>query len=310
MRALTDAPAPPVPAPVSAARSDLPPRTLAAAALIALLAGALLADRYLLKLDVCFQLLLAGFSVWGYLEFAALCRARGMEIFPAVGVAACLAMIALTWLSLPGALAEPLSGQWLQLAGAAAVLAVFLRQALRSDQREALPAAALTLLGVLYLWFLPSFLVRIRHLGGREWLSVGTGLLVATVAVCKIGDMAAYLVGRRWGRTRLAPRISPGKSVEGSAAGLAASAAAALALGAAGLLPSLGAALAAAFGLAAGLAGQCGDLVESLLKRSAGLKDSGRLMPGYGGCLDVVDSLVLCAPVAYLFLGLAGAGWR
>lgn len=113
------------------------------------------------------------------------------------------------------------------------------------------------------------------------------------------GDTLAYFVGRRFGGRRLAPLASPGKTVSGALAGLGGSLAAGAGLGA--LWLGSGAA-GAVLGAAIGAAGLLGDLFESLLKRAAGVKDSGRLIPGHGGVLDRFDSLVPALPVAYYLL--------
>lgn len=119
-------------------------------------------------------------------------------------------------------------------------------------------------------------------------------------------DVAAYLVGSAVGRRRLAPRISPGKTWEGTIAGFAAAAATSIALGAAYAFPFSGIALVAVLSGPAALAG---DLAESAVKRAAGVKDSGALLPGHGGALDRIDSLLLVGPVVYVaFLVVKGLG--
>ena len=118
------------------------------------------------------------------------------------------------------------------------------------------------------------------------------------------GDSAAYYIGRRWGHHRLAPRISPGKTVEGAVAGLAASLVAGVGLG--GMLVGTSYFWLALISLITALAGQAGDLYESALKRSVGVKDSSNRLPGHGGVLDRVDSLLFAAPVFYLLLLLLG----
>jgi len=125
--------------------------------------------------------------------------------------------------------------------------------------------------------------------------------LVSMIAVVKGSDVAAYLVGSRFGRHKMAPTVSPGKTWEGAAAGLAAAAGVAwlaLAWQEAGTRP-LGGAI--GYGLAVGAAGMLGDLAESLVKRDLGVKDSGHSLGGLGGVLDLVDALLVAAPVAWLF---------
>jgi phosphatidate cytidylyltransferase len=129
---------------------------------------------------------------------------------------------------------------------------------------------------------------------------LGLRIVATTLAAAMAGDIAALFVGTALGRHPLAPRISPGKTVEGAVA----SAVATVGVVTAGAVEVVG--LPVHHGLALGallsLAAQGGDLVESSLKRSAGAKDSGRLVPGHGGILDRMDSLVLMGPVVYCYL--------
>ena len=128
----------------------------------------------------------------------------------------------------------------------------------------------------------------------------GLRVVGTTLAAAIAGDIAALFAGTAVGRHPLAPQISPGKTVEGAVASLAASIAVVAAGGAwlLGLPVGHGIALGALLSVAA----QGGDLVESALKRAAGVKDSGRLVPGHGGLLDRMDSLILMGPVVYCYL--------
>ncbi len=123
--------------------------------------------------------------------------------------------------------------------------------------------------------------------------------VMALLVLSWVCDSSAYFVGGAFGRRRLAPTISPNKSVEGALAGLAAAAIVATLVGLALQLPPL---LMAGYGLAIAAATIVGDLVESLIKRQTGVKDSGVLIPGHGGLLDRMDSLLFCAPIAVLYL--------
>ena len=127
-------------------------------------------------------------------------------------------------------------------------------------------------------------------------------MILAIVWSC---DIAAYLVGSRWGRHRSTPRLSPAKSLEGFAAGLAAALAVALLVGY-GLLGRSDWGLLSLVGVAVGSAAILGDLFESLLKRAVGAKDSGSLIPGHGGLLDRIDSLVFAFPVYHCLSFLLG----
>lgn len=152
-----------------------------------------------------------------------------------------------------------------------------------------------------------AFMVGLRLLGGARGLA-GMLPLVSMVAVVKGGDIAAYVVGSLVGRHKLAPLVSPGKTWEGAGASLAASLAAAwFVLGwsqrAGGSQPWGGW---PAYGLAVGLAGMLGDLSESLVKRELAAKDSGRSLGGLGGVLDLVDAMLVAAPVAWLAWVLGG----
>ncbi len=151
------------------------------------------------------------------------------------------------------------------------------------------------LAGTFYIGLLIYFYL-IRTLdGGMAWVLI---LLAGTWA----GDTAAYFVGKKLGRNKLAPRLSPGKTVEGALGGLAGSA-----LGASLVnffYPAASFSMIAILGLLVGVFGMLGDLFESSLKRTAGIKDTGVIIPGHGGVLDRFDSMIFTAPAAYYFVTL------
>ena len=156
----------------------------------------------------------------------------------------------------------------------------------------ALDEWALALAGFLYVALLGQYFVALRWLDdGREWVYLAAFTTFAT-------DTGAYAVGRLLGRHKLAPRISPAKTVEGGLGGLVAGALAAAALNRLLGLNQPDAAM-LALGAGAAVAGQLGDLAESLIKRSAGVKDMGTLLPGHGGVLDRLDSLLFVIPLVY-----------
>ena len=151
------------------------------------------------------------------------------------------------------------------------------------------------------LILLPSLVLSIGVLGERaDW--VGRGLLLYTVALVWAADIGAYFAGRRWGRHKLAPRVSAGKTLEGLAGGVVG--VVVYALAGAWIFEVGGDRIAAWLGVAvfAGLLSVAGDLLESVLKREAGVKDSGALLPGHGGLLDRIDSLIAAAPAMVLGL--------
>jgi phosphatidate cytidylyltransferase len=123
--------------------------------------------------------------------------------------------------------------------------------------------------------------------------------VMALLVLSWVCDSSAFFVGRAYGRTRLAPAVSPNKSVEGALAGLVAPAVVGLLLGPLFGMPAL---VLAGYGLVIAIGTIVGDLIESLIKRQTGVKDSGVLIPGHGGLLDRMDSLLLCAPLAVLYL--------
>jgi phosphatidate cytidylyltransferase len=134
-------------------------------------------------------------------------------------------------------------------------------------------------------------------------LRLGLNFLVAHVLIIVLDDTAAYFVGTRFGRHKIAPSISPGKSWEGLLAGAALALAGGALFGA--LIGELGVLAGLALGLIDGVLAPIGDLSESAVKRELGVKDSGRLLPGHGGFLDRLDAVVFCCPAVLLFLRTA-----
>ncbi len=161
----------------------------------------------------------------------------------------------------------------------------------------ALDDIASTFLGVFYVALLFGFQVALRMgAHGKQWL-------VFLYLVIWASDTGAYYLGTAFGRHRLYEKISPKKSVEGLAGGMVASAIVAL-LCSILFLPSTEWKEAAALGLLLAAVGTAGDLTESLFKRAAGVKDSGTIIPGHGGMLDRMDSMLFAAPVLYYYLAI------
>ncbi len=163
-----------------------------------------------------------------------------------------------------------------------------------SAGRPLVESTANTLFGAVYIGWLLGYAIWLQgRVGGPQ-------LVLFLVGVTWAGESAAYLVGSSVGRYRLAPILSPRKTVEGAIAQVVVSVAAALALGS-WLLPACGLMGAAGAGAVLGVIGQVGDLAESAIKRSIGTKDTGDLIPGHGGMLDRIDSLLFNAPALYLY---------
>jgi len=167
------------------------------------------------------------------------------------------------------------------------------------DMEKAVVRSAALVLGILYIFGSWKTALLLREVpAGRHWLMFG-------LMVNWIGDTGAYYVGRKYGRHKLAPAASPGKTWEGAAASTVT-----------GVLfgliymplavPGISLPKVALLALAANVAGQLGDLAESAIKRGAGVKDSGALLPGHGGMLDRVDSTLFALPVLYAALTLLG----
>jgi phosphatidate cytidylyltransferase len=184
-----------------------------------------------------------------------------------------------------------------------AFLLILILQVARQDNRNAIVGLATTLFGVLYVSWFFSFLVKIRLLlPGIE----GAKLLGFILLVTKSGDIGALFVGSWLGRHPLLPKVSPNKSMEGALGSLLASSAAALTFRS--LLPELpqfSNIHVILMGMFFGALGMLGDLSESLIKRDCNVKDSGKFLPGMGGVLDVIDSLLFTAPAFYIYMSSA-----
>lgn len=269
----------------------------------------------------------------GAFEMNRILRAKGARphsIFAYVMIAV---LLLTPWLSAAGWLGsapEEVEGLywqivWLMVTGVGAGILGVMRRDPEGTSRD----MGATFILVFYLGFLGSFGLQLRC--GRDVVGQqGAWLLLIVILLTKISDIGAYLVGSAFGRHKLIPKISPGKSIEGAVGGMLAGTLAAVLIasassmaaatdlgyelhvaidvvtGAFGVVDEAGGRppiwQAALFGLAMSIAGQFGDSVESCFKRDAGIKDSGKLIPGFGGILDIIDSPVLAMPVAWFLL--------
>jgi phosphatidate cytidylyltransferase len=170
-----------------------------------------------------------------------------------------------------------------------AVIALFTKRPLV----ETLPAAGISSSGLILVAFPLSYTVRL-HGAGTE----GPALLLFAMVIIWVGDTAAYFVGRSFGKYKLAPHLSPNKTWEGTAASFFGSLLVAVVF-----TRFMTVSLPHLLGMAAvgNVAGQVGDLLESAYKRSAGIKDSGSILPGHGGVLDRIDALILAIPVVWYY---------
>jgi phosphatidate cytidylyltransferase len=228
-------------------------------------------------------------------------------------VVAVMGLVEFTSMILPGRPAAERAG--VVLVGAGLYLALFLRPefgvlwfsaamiavALLILARAVdIPAASSRLFasgfGVVYLGGLLAALPLLHRGAGPAWVALA-------IAVTFANDTGAYFVGRAFGRHKLAPSISPGKTVEGAVGGLSAALTLTFVAGWT-VMPELTVRDRLAIGLVASLVGPAGDLVESLIKRGAGVKDSGRSIPGHGGILDRIDALLFVGAYVYLHTNL------
>lgn len=234
----------------------------------------------------------------GAWEAFRLLTAAGHASMPALGIVLAV-VIALgdSVKVLPG-------GSGILLAGLGVVL-VGIGALTRLDPREGLAVFATTIFGALYVGLL-GFVARLTATGAPVdfsallgWLGSERAWILALILVVWAYDTAAYFAGGRFGRRPFMQHISPSKTMEGVAGGvIAAVLVGAMVIAATGRPVIAG----AFFGLLVGAAAQAGDLAESMLKRAAGAKESGTLIPGHGGLLDRIDSFLFAAPVAFFYV--------
>ncbi len=238
-------------------------------------------------------------------EMLGMFAARGGRPLRWVTQCANLMIVMANWLPLwRPELAQHGTFAWPMMAFAGGVILVFVVEMVQFDGvGHITERLALAVLPQAYVALLFTFLIQLRLLGPVTGMVAVCSLL----AVVKCGDIGAYTAGRLTGRHKMVPMLSPGKTWEGFAGGLVAACFGAwlslqvLPVWLADSQPTAGPGWHwIVFGLLVGATGVIGDLAESLLKRDAGVKDSSRWLPGFGGVLDILDSILLAAPVAYL----------
>jgi len=270
----------------------------------------------------CFGILapfaFGAFSVTALLEFYCLAERKGFKPLRACGVTFAVVYVVLLYadsctIGMGDQSPLPTPDLLVVTAFMAAMMLILVR---RGRTENALGTMAVTLAGFVCAVWLPAFILRIVLQSPPSPGPDGRFFLLYFIALLKGSDVAAYAVGTLIGRHKLAPAISPKKTIEGCVAGLVASTALGAALvyaipsvcveygNAADSLsgvqaPVLRGVLGGLTGLILSLLGQLGDLAESLWKRDAGVKDSGSYIPGMGGVLDVLDSFIFAAPAMY-----------
>ena len=280
--------------------------------MLAVLGGVLLGDYFLEEatgvkgLGVLALLLLV--VPLANVELATLFTARNASPFKLIASLGGIAIVVHAFLTQFAGF-KPIAASTLAFIMAAVPLASALRKVFFRETEQAILSMAGTLLAVMYIGGLAWFLMAIRVKEGRPFIDgepafVGSTAHILTVLLCvKFTDIGAYFTGKNLGRHKLIAWLSPGKTWEGLAGGLVV--AALVGMACAPMLPEVEWWKGAIFGAILGFVGQCGDLLESLMKRDADVKDSGQSVPGFGGVLDVIDSPLVAAPVAYLLFSLA-----
>ena len=220
----------------------------------------------------------------GWMEYCKLIRHVGIQINPIVGGILCLLLVFCFY-------RNDFYLVWL----AVCLMSLFITwYASGSALEDALNQVAYSFLGVVYVSGLMGYFILLH---GMDY---GNYILFYLFMVIWSGDIAAYYVGKNIGKTPLAPKISPGKTLEGSGAGLIGSIAGGIAAKYL-FFEALPLSHCLIMALLCGTMGQIGDLAESLFKRRAGVKDSGSLIPGHGGVLDRLDSLMFAGPAFYIY---------
>ncbi len=232
-------------------------------------------------------------TVGGLYEFFYLIKKKGIPIYSYTGIAIGIIIPVSIFMRF-----EPTKG-WELLFFVLLLVIIFLMQFTRKDNTNAIVGISTTLFGVLYVSWLFSFLIKIRYLLPGM---AGVKILGFILLVTKSGDIGALLVGSRFGKNPLFPRISPNKTIEGSMGSFAFSTLTAFLVQ--GLLPTgiLTGWQICMIGAFFGGLGQLGDLSESLIKRDCNVKDSGKMLPAMGGVLDTIDSVLFSAPAFYFFM--------
>jgi phosphatidate cytidylyltransferase len=274
--------------------AGLPPAVARVVTAVVLL-PVLIATILIPKLALVFTILVAAALVAGMIEFWILAHKQHIRADLVAGFFGAIALLTIFYFTPPGALPDLLMIQLvLLLLTAGALIAAMLRGA---PYDRMIASVGVTILSVMYLALLGGHLIAVR-VGFDAALS--RHLLSFFFLVLMGSDSAAYYGGRLFGRKKLAPTVSPGKTWEGAIAGMLASL---LLAAAAHYWFFLNLPLKFALPLAAvmNIVGVLGDLTESALKRSAGAKDTAQILPGHGGILDRIDSLLFNAPLIYYF---------
>ena len=242
----------------------------------------------------------------GLTEFYGLVEKRGLVCFKGWGIFGGLLLMASTFFYLTGLLgvheAPAKANDFETSLLIIFVLGLCVRQFVSRSNTAGILAISTTLFGLMYVPWLLNFIQKINYFPRLN--GAGTYYVLYFILVTKFSDTGAYAVGSLIGKHKMIPRISPGKTWEGFAGAIAVATLASVLFAhfAAAKLPGMNWKHAVVLGIVLSAAAVVGDLIESLFKREAGVKDSGRFFPGIGGILDLLDSLLFNAPLMYLYL--------
>lgn len=292
----------PAPPPSSKLKTFLR-RLLSTLILWTVVLGAMFSGNALLS-NAVFLLIMCTLTVVGLLEFYGLAEKVQLKCFKVVGVVGGLLLIIGTFLHFTGKLGisgTPARVNDFEISFIILfVLGLCLRQFLAKSNTAGIVAIATTLFGLMYVPWLLNFIQKINYFPGVN----GVYYVLYFIMVTKFSDTGAYIVGSLIGRTKMIPRISPGKTWEGFAGAILFSVGASVAFAhlAKAKVPEFTLPHAVILGFVLAVTAVVGDLIESLFKREAGVKDSGGFFPGIGGILDLLDSLLFNAPLMYLYL--------
>ncbi|HZQ48576.1 MAG TPA: phosphatidate cytidylyltransferase [Verrucomicrobiae bacterium] len=254
--------------------------------------------------DMVFIVLMLTLAGTGLAEFYGMVEKEGLVCFKYCGLIGALLLMVGTFLNLTGVLGRHDSparvNDFETIFLILFVLGLCLRQFVARSNTKGILAISTTLFGLMYVPWLLNFIQKINFFPKVE----GHFYLLYFVVITKFSDSGAYAVGSLIGKHKMIPRISPGKTWEGFAGAILVSTGASLLFVhlAADKMPAMNWMHATILGVLLSITAVIGDLIESLFKREAGLKDSGKLFPGIGGILDLLDSLLFNAPIMYLYL--------
>lgn len=241
-------------------------------------------------------ILIALLVIPAQIEMSSLVGAKGVRLFTPLAIVASM-VLATSWYVSQFFPEQPdFHLYYISFAAAFTLLATFVCQGVKLGTEGTVINCSTTFFSVFYLGFLSSFVIGLR-------VDFGLWPLFMFICVVKFSDIGAYTAGKIFGRHKFSPRISPGKTWEGVAGAIVIAVVAAVIF--ARVFDIMNIRTAVLFGVVFAFLGQLGDLAESMIKRDVQIKDSAKTLPGFGGVLDLIDSPLATAPLAYAFFALS-----